>query len=63
MGKVFSPEPELIADCACHLGEHPLWHTLEKRLYWCDIPNGRIFRFVSRVRAPSLASNGIGKRL
>jgi D-xylonolactonase len=22
-----------------------LWHTLEKRLYWVDIPKGRIFRF------------------
>ena len=45
MGEVFSPEPQLIADYACHTGENPLWHMLEKRLYWCDNPNGRIFRF------------------
>ena len=38
-------QPELIADYACNTGENPLWHPLEKRLYWCDIPNGRIFRY------------------
>jgi sugar lactone lactonase YvrE len=36
---------ECIADYACETGENPLWHPLEKRLYWCDIPRGRIFRF------------------
>jgi D-xylono/L-arabinono-1,4-lactonase len=36
---------ECIADYACETGENPLWHPLEKRLYWCDIPNGRIFRY------------------
>lgn len=38
-------EPELIANYACHTGENPLWHPLEKRLYWLDIPPGRIFRY------------------
>jgi sugar lactone lactonase YvrE len=37
--------PELIADYACQIGENPLWHQIEKRLYWCDIPNGRLFRY------------------
>jgi D-xylonolactonase len=37
--------PELIADYGCHTGENPLWHPMEKRLYWCDIPNGKIFRY------------------
>jgi D-xylono/L-arabinono-1,4-lactonase len=36
---------ECIADYCCETGENPLWHPLEKRLYWCDIPNGRIFRY------------------
>jgi D-xylono/L-arabinono-1,4-lactonase len=36
---------ELIADYACETGENPLWHSLEKRLYWADIPTGRLFRF------------------
>ena len=38
-------EPELIADYACKTGEGPLWHPDEKRLYWVDIPNGRMFRY------------------
>ena len=37
--------PELIADYACQTGEGPLWHPHEKRLYWVDIPNGRLFRY------------------
>lgn len=39
-----STEPELIADYACECGENPLWHPMEKRLYWLDIPTGRLFR-------------------
>jgi len=38
-------KPELIADYNCHTGENPLWHPLEKCLYWTDIPNGRLFRY------------------
>jgi D-xylono/L-arabinono-1,4-lactonase len=38
-------ELEVIADHACEVGENPIWHTLEKRLYWCDITAGRIFRY------------------
>ena len=37
--------PEMIADYACKTGEGPLWHPTEKRLYWVDIPNGRLFRY------------------
>ena len=37
-------EPELIADYENHVGEGPLWHPLDGRLYWVDIPQGRIFR-------------------
>jgi D-xylonolactonase len=51
-GRMMPPEPsidetqpELIADYACEIGENPLWHPIEKRLYWCDIPNGRLFRY------------------
>jgi sugar lactone lactonase YvrE len=40
-----SQELELIADYACEIGEKPLWHSMEKRLYWCDIAAGRIFRY------------------
>ena len=38
-------QPELIADYQCHTGENPLWHPLERRLYWTDIPRGKIFRY------------------
>ncbi len=38
-------DPELIADYLNHVGEGPLWHTAENRLYWVDIPQGRIFWF------------------
>src|ERR1035437_106509 len=38
-------QAECIADYCCETGENPLWHPLEERLYWCDIPNGRIFRY------------------
>jgi D-xylono/L-arabinono-1,4-lactonase len=38
-------ELELIADYACVCGEGPVWHPLEKRLYWTDIETGRMFRY------------------
>lgn len=38
-------QPELIADYACQTGESPTWHPLERRLYWLDIPRGRMFRY------------------
>lgn len=38
-------EPEQVADYQCVTGEGPLWHPLEGRVYWCDIPQGRLFRY------------------
>ena len=38
-------QPELIADYECHTGEGPLWHPVEKAVYWTDIPKGRLFRY------------------
>jgi D-xylonolactonase len=38
-------EPTLIADYNCVTGEGPLWHPEEGRLYWTDIPTGRMFRY------------------
>lgn len=37
--------PELIADYECVTGEGPLWHPAERRVYWTDIPMGRMFRY------------------
>ena len=36
---------ELIADYQCVTGEGPLWHPDEGRVYWLDIPQGRIYRY------------------
>lgn len=38
-------ELKVIADYQCHTGEGPLWHPDEQRLYWVDIPQGRLFRY------------------
>jgi D-xylonolactonase len=38
-------EPELLADYQCQTGEGPLWHPDERRVYWVDIPLGRLFRY------------------
>ncbi|WP_254271324.1 SMP-30/gluconolactonase/LRE family protein [Haloarcula marina] len=37
--------PEIVVDIECETGEGPLWHPDEELLYWCDIPNGRIYRY------------------
>jgi sugar lactone lactonase YvrE len=38
-------QAECIADYDCETGENPLWHSMERKLYWTDIPAGRIFRY------------------
>ncbi|HEY9726815.1 MAG TPA: SMP-30/gluconolactonase/LRE family protein, partial [Chroococcales cyanobacterium] len=42
--------PELIVDSQCHNAEGPLWHPFEQRLYWTDIPRGRLFRYDPATR-------------
>lgn len=44
-------QPQLIADYACEIAENPLWHPIEQRLYWCDIPMGRLFRYDPAIGA------------
>ena len=36
-------EPETVVDYRTHVGEGPLWHPDQQRLYWIDIPTGRLF--------------------
>jgi D-xylonolactonase len=36
---------EMLADYACVVGENPLWHPQERRIYWTDIASGRLFRY------------------
>jgi len=45
MGGPALPEPELLADYRCVTGEGPLWHPRERRVYWVDIPAGKLFRY------------------
>jgi len=38
-------QPQMIADYECVVGEGPLWHPGEQRVYWTDIATGRLFRY------------------
>jgi sugar lactone lactonase YvrE len=51
-------EPELIADYECVTGEGPLWHPIEQRVYWVDIPKGRLFRYHPASGAHELCFEG-----
>lgn len=51
-------QPELIADYACECGEGPLWHPLEKRVYWVDIPAGRLYRYSPEAGRHELCYEG-----
>lgn len=36
---------DMVVDALLETGEGPLWHEDEQRLYWVDIPPGRVYRF------------------
>ena len=38
-------KPELIVDNMDDTGEGPLWHPIEKKLYWGDITEGELYRY------------------
>ncbi|MCY4527781.1 MAG: SMP-30/gluconolactonase/LRE family protein [Chloroflexi bacterium] len=38
-------KPELIVDTMDDTGEGPLWHPIEKKLYWGDITEGELYRY------------------
>ena len=44
-----SSEAELLFDTRCRLGEGPLWHPLEQRLYWVDIENQDLYQSTSAL--------------
>ena len=44
-------EPEIVVDHACRLGENPLWHPLEERVYWTDIEGGHLYRYDPETRS------------
>lgn len=41
--RVSTWQAELAVDCRCTLGEGPQWDTDNKRLYWCDILEKRLY--------------------
>lgn len=56
------PQPELIVDIPNDLGENPLWHPQEQRLYWTDITRGRLYRYdpATRVHEQIYQGNIVG---
>ena len=40
-----SGAPELVVDIAAENSEGPLWHEDAQRLYWVNIPAGRLYRY------------------
>jgi D-xylono/L-arabinono-1,4-lactonase len=57
-GEPVMMQPELIADYQCHVGENPLWHPLEQRLYWTDTFRGRLFRYNPATNEHEQCYNG-----
>lgn len=51
-------ELELVADYQCVIGENPLWHVREQRLYWTDSPTARMFRYDPRTQQHEEFFNG-----
>jgi D-xylono/L-arabinono-1,4-lactonase len=49
---------DLLADYGCVVGENPLWHPIEKCLYWCDIVTGRIFRYEPLTKKHEMVFQG-----
>lgn len=52
------PAPELIAQARCATGEGPLWNPFDRRLYWVDIPRGRLYRYDPAAGAHELCLEG-----
>lgn len=37
--------PQVVAPTDCIVGENPLWSPVGERVYWCDIPQGKLYRY------------------
>lgn len=46
--------PQVASDVRCLIGENPLWHPANRKLYWCDIPNARLYCFDPETRVTEL---------
>jgi sugar lactone lactonase YvrE len=44
-------KPEILFNAQCELGEGPMWHPIEKVLYWVDILGKKLHRFDTQLNA------------
>lgn len=51
-------EAQLVVDLPCQVGESPYWHPFEHKLYWLDIPAGRMYRYDPVTGANELVYEG-----
>jgi D-xylonolactonase len=52
-------KPEMVVDEKSVVGECPLWHPLEKRVYWLDIGCGSIYRYDPEKKSHERVYHGI----
>jgi len=52
-------KPEMVVDEKSVIGECPLWHPLEKRVYWLDIGSGSIHRYDPEQKSHERVYQGI----
>lgn len=50
--------PHLLVNSQCQNAEGPLWHPIEQRLYWTDIPAGQLFRYNPTTQTPEQIYTG-----
>jgi D-xylonolactonase len=55
--------PSILVDIECTTGEGPLWHPDEGVLYWCDIPEGRLYRYDPATGDHALVYDDLNERL
>ena len=51
-------KPEIITNYRCQIGEGPIWHPMQKRIYWVDIPQGKALRFDPDTRNHEICYEG-----
>jgi len=51
---------EVVANTTCQVGENPLWHPIEKMVYWLDIPTGAIYRYDPQTGTHEIFHQGQG---
>jgi D-xylonolactonase len=49
---------ECVSNFECQVGENPLWHPEEQRLFYVDIPSGMIYAYSPATRSSTLFSKG-----